>query len=103
LVHLDLSTCQKLKKLPKSMGDLRSLQYLNLEGVSSDTLWGKSSGEIYGQADICDFFTLNGFAPKLDILLLAQNEKLEAMPKQFLKGIENLKVLEPSTSQGKSR
>jgi hypothetical protein len=71
LVHLDLSTCQKLKQLPKSMGDLRSLQYLNLE----DTLWGKSSGKIYGQADIF----------------------------QFLKGIENLKVLEPSTSQGKSR
>jgi hypothetical protein len=28
---------------------------------------------------------------------------LEAMPKQSLKGIENLKVLEPSTSQGESR
>jgi disease resistance protein RPS2 len=53
-----------------------------------------------------DLTTLNGVtfsAPKLDVLLLAQNEKLEAMPKQFLKGIENLKVLEPGTSQGKSR
>ncbi len=53
-----------------------------------------------------DLTTLNGVtlsAPKLDVLLLAQNEKLEAMPKQFLKGIENLKVLEPGTSQGKGR
>ncbi|CAM6040804.1 unnamed protein product, partial [Sphagnum compactum] len=53
-----------------------------------------------------DLTTLNGVtfsAPKLDVLLLAQNEKLEAMPKQFLKGIENLKVLEPGTSQGKTR
>jgi Leucine-rich repeat (LRR) protein len=53
-----------------------------------------------------DLTTLNGVtfsAPKLDVLLLAQDEKLEAMPKQFLKGIENLKVLEPGTSQGKSR
>jgi hypothetical protein len=53
-----------------------------------------------------DLTTLNGVtlsAPKLDVLLLAQNEKLEAMPKQFLKGIENLKALEPGTSQGKGR
>jgi Leucine-rich repeat (LRR) protein len=53
-----------------------------------------------------DLTTLNGVtfsAPKLDCLLLAQDEKLEALPKQFLKGIENLKVLEPGTSQGKSR
>jgi hypothetical protein len=33
------------------MGDLKSLKYLNLE----DTLWGKSSGEIKGQAHICEF------------------------------------------------
>jgi hypothetical protein len=53
-----------------------------------------------------DLTTLNGLtfsAPKLDVSFLAQNEKLEAMPKQFLKGIENLKVLEPGTSEGKSR
>jgi Leucine-rich repeat (LRR) protein len=46
-----------------------------------------------------DLTTLNDvtfFAPKLQILLLAHNEKLEAMPKQFLKGIENLKVLDLS-------
>ncbi|KAH9555358.1 hypothetical protein CY35_08G110100 [Sphagnum magellanicum] len=43
--------------------------------------------------------TLNGVtfsAPKLEVLL-ARNEMLEAMPKQFLKGIENLKVLDLST------
>jgi len=43
--------------------------------------------------------TLNGvtfFAPKLEVLLLAGNEKLEAMPRDFLKGIENLKVLDLS-------
>jgi Leucine-rich repeat (LRR) protein len=43
-----------------------------------------------------DLTTLNGVtfpAPKLQVLLLARNEKLEAMPKQFLKGIENFKVL----------
>ncbi len=41
--------------------------------------------------------TLNGVtfsAPKLEVLLLACNWELEAMPKQFLKGIENLKVLD---------
>jgi Leucine-rich repeat (LRR) protein len=46
-----------------------------------------------------DLTTLNGvtfFAPKLEVLLLARNKKLEAMPKQFLKGIENLKVLDLS-------
>jgi Leucine-rich repeat (LRR) protein len=46
-----------------------------------------------------DLTTLNGVtfsAPKLQVLLLARNEKLEAMPKQFLKGIENLKVLDLS-------
>ncbi|CAK9193931.1 unnamed protein product, partial [Sphagnum troendelagicum] len=46
-----------------------------------------------------DLTTLNGVtfsAPKLRVLLLARNEKLEAMPKQFLKGIENLKVLDLS-------
>jgi len=44
-----------------------------------------------------DLTTLNGVtfsAPKLQVLLLAFNERLEAMPKQFLKGIENLKVLD---------
>jgi len=44
-----------------------------------------------------DLTTLIGvtfFAPKLQVLLLARNERLEAMPKQFLKGIENLKVLD---------
>jgi Leucine-rich repeat (LRR) protein len=43
--------------------------------------------------------TLNGvtfFAPKLEVLLLAGNEKLEAYPREFLKGIENLKVLDLS-------
>jgi Leucine-rich repeat (LRR) protein len=35
-------------------------------------------------------------APKLEVLLLSHNLKLEAMPKQFLKGIENLKVLDLS-------
>jgi Leucine-rich repeat (LRR) protein len=43
--------------------------------------------------------TLNGVtfsAPKLQVLLLAGNEKLKAMSKQFLKGIENLKVLDLS-------
>jgi Leucine-rich repeat (LRR) protein len=43
--------------------------------------------------------TLNGVtfsAPKLQLLLLAGNQRLEAMPKQFLKGIENLKVLDLS-------
>ncbi|KAH8947009.1 hypothetical protein BDL97_11G017500 [Sphagnum fallax] len=46
-----------------------------------------------------DLTTLNGVtfsAPKLEVLLLAGNKKLEAMPKQFLKGIENLKVLDLS-------
>jgi hypothetical protein len=46
-----------------------------------------------------DLTTLNGVtfsAPKLQVLLLARNEKLEAMPKQFLKGIKNLKVLDSS-------
>jgi Leucine-rich repeat (LRR) protein len=44
-----------------------------------------------------DLTTLNDVtfsAPKLEILLLACNRRLEAMPKQFLKGIENLKVLD---------
>jgi Leucine-rich repeat (LRR) protein len=44
-----------------------------------------------------DLTTLNGVtfsAPKLQVLLLAGNGRLEAMPKQFLKGIENLKVLD---------
>jgi Leucine-rich repeat (LRR) protein len=43
--------------------------------------------------------TLNGVtfsAPKLQVLLLANNEKLETMPKQFLKGIENLKLYDLS-------
>jgi Leucine-rich repeat (LRR) protein len=43
--------------------------------------------------------TLNGVtfsAPKLQVLLLAYNMKLETMPKQFLKGIQNLKVLDLS-------
>ncbi|KAH9549403.1 hypothetical protein CY35_10G017600 [Sphagnum magellanicum] len=35
-------------------------------------------------------------APKLEVLLLSQNRSLSAMPKQFLKGIENLKVLDLS-------
>jgi Leucine-rich repeat (LRR) protein len=46
-----------------------------------------------------DLTTLNGVtfsAPKLEVLLLAYNHRLEAMPKQFLKGIENLKVLDLS-------
>jgi disease resistance protein RPM1 len=46
-----------------------------------------------------DLTTLNGVtfsAPKLQVLLLAHNLSLEAMPKQFLKGIENLKVLDLS-------
>ncbi len=46
-----------------------------------------------------DLTTLNGVtfsAPKLEVLFLAGNEKLEAMPKEFLKGIENLKVLDLS-------
>jgi Leucine-rich repeat (LRR) protein len=46
-----------------------------------------------------DLRTLNGVtfsAPKLEVLLLAENWMLEAMPKQFLKGIENLKVLDLS-------
>jgi Leucine-rich repeat (LRR) protein len=46
-----------------------------------------------------DLTTLNGVtfsAPKLQLLLLAGNQRLEAMPKQFLKGIENLKVLDLS-------
>ncbi|CAM6018438.1 unnamed protein product [Sphagnum balticum] len=46
-----------------------------------------------------DLTTLNGVtfsAPKLEILLLAGNGKLDTMPKQFLKGIENLKVLDLS-------
>ncbi|CAM6040806.1 unnamed protein product, partial [Sphagnum compactum] len=46
-----------------------------------------------------DLTTLNGVtfsASNLKVLLLAQNGKLEAMPKQFLKGIYNLKVLDLS-------
>jgi Leucine-rich repeat (LRR) protein len=46
-----------------------------------------------------DLTTLNGVtfsAPKLQVLLLGHNDKLKAMPKQFLKGIENLKVLDLS-------
>jgi Leucine-rich repeat (LRR) protein len=41
--------------------------------------------------------TLNGVtfsAPKLEVLVLSQNEKLEAMPKQFLEAMDNLKVLD---------
>ncbi len=44
-----------------------------------------------------DLTTLNGvtfFAPKLEVLLLAQNDKLEVMPKQFLEAMDNLKVLD---------
>ncbi|KAH9549418.1 hypothetical protein CY35_10G018900 [Sphagnum magellanicum] len=44
-----------------------------------------------------DLTTLNGVAfsaPKLEVLLLAGNGRLETMPKEFLKGIENLKVLD---------
>jgi Leucine-rich repeat (LRR) protein len=44
-----------------------------------------------------DLTTLNGVtfsAPKLEVLLLGWNEKLEAMPKQFLKAMDNLKVLD---------
>ncbi len=44
-----------------------------------------------------DLTTLNGvsfFAPKLEVLLLAENEKLQAMPKQLLKAMDNLKVLD---------
>ncbi|KAH9549416.1 hypothetical protein CY35_10G018700 [Sphagnum magellanicum] len=44
-----------------------------------------------------DLTTLNGVtfsAPKLEVLLLADNKRLETMPKEFLKGIENLKVLD---------
>jgi len=44
-----------------------------------------------------DLITLNGVTfslPKLEVLLLAFNEKLERMPRQFLKGIENLKLLD---------
>jgi Leucine-rich repeat (LRR) protein len=44
-----------------------------------------------------DLTTLDGVtfsAPKLQVLLLACNKKLEAMPKQFLKGFENLKLLD---------
>jgi Leucine-rich repeat (LRR) protein len=46
-----------------------------------------------------DLTTLNAVtfsAPKLQLLLLAGNKWLEAMPKEFLKGIENLKVLDLS-------
>jgi hypothetical protein len=46
-----------------------------------------------------DLTTLNGVtfsAPKLEVLLLAHNQRLEAMPQQFLKGMENLKVLDLS-------
>jgi Leucine-rich repeat (LRR) protein len=46
-----------------------------------------------------DLTTLNGVtfsAPKLQLLLLACNWRLEGLPKQFLKGIENLKVLDLS-------
>jgi Leucine-rich repeat (LRR) protein len=44
-----------------------------------------------------DLTTLNGVtfsAPKLQLLLLARNERLVAIPRQFVKGIENLKVLD---------
>ncbi|CAM6047027.1 unnamed protein product, partial [Sphagnum compactum] len=46
-----------------------------------------------------DLTTLNDVifsAPKLEVLLLAQNEQLKVMPEQFLKGIENLKLLDLS-------
>jgi Leucine-rich repeat (LRR) protein len=46
-----------------------------------------------------DLTTLNGVtfsAPKLQVLLLANNWKLETLQKKFLKGIENLKVLDLS-------
>jgi Leucine-rich repeat (LRR) protein len=35
-------------------------------------------------------------APKLQVLLLASNYRLEAMPKQYLKGIQNIKFLDLS-------
>jgi Leucine-rich repeat (LRR) protein len=44
-----------------------------------------------------DLTTLNGVTfslPKLEVLLLACNERLQSTPKQFLKGIENLKLLD---------
>jgi hypothetical protein len=46
-----------------------------------------------------DLATLNDVffsAPKLEVLLLAENKELQVMPKQFLKGIENLKLLDLS-------
>jgi Leucine-rich repeat (LRR) protein len=61
LIHLDLSYCDNLKYYPATMGDLRSLQYLNLNGPSTNALWGKPSWKLYGQAfavDICKLPTL---------------------------------------------
>jgi Leucine-rich repeat (LRR) protein len=88
LVHLDLSFCYHLKQLPKSigylqslqwfdvrmgglssslkylpstMGDLRALQYLSLDGLSTNGLWGEPRCKSYGQAiavDICKLTVL---------------------------------------------
>jgi hypothetical protein len=43
------------------MGDLRSLQHLNLDGSSFNGLWGEPSGKLYGQAvavDVCKLTAL---------------------------------------------
>jgi disease resistance protein RPS2 len=50
LQWFDLEYCDQLKDLPFTMGDLRSLKYLNLNGPSSNGLWGESSWKLYGQA-----------------------------------------------------
>jgi Leucine-rich repeat (LRR) protein len=50
--------CNSIVKLPKSMVDLRSLQYLNLISRPSYWIWGKPSRDAFAAADICKLTTL---------------------------------------------
>jgi hypothetical protein len=61
LVHLDLAFCCDLKYHPSTIGNLRSLQYLNLEVSSPNGYWGNPSRQLHGQpfaAYICKLTTL---------------------------------------------
>jgi hypothetical protein len=49
-----------LNTLPKSMGDLKALQYLSLYGTHLSGLWVKRSrnGQAFAAVDICKLTTL---------------------------------------------
>jgi len=50
LIHLDLEFCRDLKYHPSTVGNLRSLQYLNLKVTSPNGYWGNPSTNLHGQA-----------------------------------------------------